>query len=751
MRLVRGRGRHTPLLAIGLLLLGCGTRPRFCVVPPGAEANEGRLDLAALPQTDEWIDVGLVIDAGEAGAWDFIMEGYTPSSIVRRDGRYYLYYVGADDYIADLRNLGPAHRSLGVAVSDDGIEWQKPVNRPVITFTASGNPEEGAVSAGIMTDANGTLLAFYGANIAADRATNQVNANIHLATSEDGLNFTPMGKVIDRYEAVPRRMGDEIHAAAALLSDSTYYVYFVPNGGPYSGTLRYCRGADPSALDDCGESLRSGGRPSIVPIGEDTYAFVVASNVYEVHRQCLTSFGDPVASFPPGPAIFALDPERRSWLMYYDRWSHIGMMVAPAGPIDITPPSVPPRHIGEAVAYDRIRTTWDPASDPDTGVLWYNVYRDGERVGTTRTSMFELSDLYERTTYAIEVRAVNLHGLEGAGSSVSVRTPADRQPPEVETVTASAIGEVEVRFDEPVAQSGTEWSRAFVINNDVRVTSATIGDAPNAIVLTTSAMEPEVLHTLTFTDVADRAGAANSASATVSFTPSVAHGLIAYWSFDDLSWLGIDRSGAYHNATPFGDVRGVSGKVSGALELTGEGYMEVAPTALLDGTLTSDFTVSAWVRPADLPSATDNTDGAYAIFSGPGRSDPLWLLYRSDGSFLAGTRRSTAESELVSAPFAPGAWHHVAMVADRSAATLSLYVDGALAQAAALGDSTLRSMERLESPSHAAYFGRYRLGVNSPRFALESYFFRGALDEIRIYRSALSQEEVRQIMGTPTG
>ena len=145
------------------------------------EATEWDLDPVSLPEASEWIDAGLVLDAGGFGAWDALMEGHTPAAVIRRDGTYLLYYVGADDYFADLRNIGPAHRSLGVATSEDGINWSKHTSEPVITFTSSGNPEEGAVSAGMTVDVDGPLLAYSGANIASDPNTSNIPTRVSLA------------------------------------------------------------------------------------------------------------------------------------------------------------------------------------------------------------------------------------------------------------------------------------------------------------------------------------------------------------------------------------------------------------------------------------------------------------------------------------------------------------------------------------------------------------------------------------------
>ena len=71
-----------------------------------------------MPHAEDWTDYGLVIDASPFGeGWDVLFEGGTPAGLVRRGNLFYLYYIGADDYIADKDNIGPAHRAIGVATS----------------------------------------------------------------------------------------------------------------------------------------------------------------------------------------------------------------------------------------------------------------------------------------------------------------------------------------------------------------------------------------------------------------------------------------------------------------------------------------------------------------------------------------------------------------------------------------------------------------------------------------------------------
>ncbi|HSH76094.1 MAG TPA: LamG-like jellyroll fold domain-containing protein, partial [Longimicrobiales bacterium] len=659
-----------------LVIAGCASDRGVCTLQEDEALVGPGVDLAPLPDPERWLDVGLVLDAGGFGAWDAFMEGYTPSSVILLDGSFYLYYVGADDYIPDLRNIGPSHRSLGVAVSQDGIRWSKPLDRPVITFSSSGNPEEGAVSGGIFVDGDGTVLAYYGANFSEDSTTADVQANVHLATSPDGLRFSPEGRVIDHLRAVPFRLGDEIHATAAFKYGDEYFVYFVPNGGPYSGTLRYCRGPGPASLTDCGEAHRTGGATSVVRIGDDTFAvFVVTrgtARVYRVPGRCLTQLGEPIETFSiQGQAKFALDPARRTWLMYYDQWRHVGLMVAPAGPPDSTPPGRPGNLGADPVDHAGVRLSWDPAADSETGVLRYEVYRDGALVGSTLEEAFELADLEENRGYLVEVRAVNLHGFQGTGSRIAIRTPFDSRPPLARAVTAVARDTVEVRFDEAIARSAGSDRTRFSIDQGVVVLEAAVGDSAHLIRLVTTPMQVESEYSLSY-EVVDGASRGNTGSGEVSFTTSVAPRLIGYWPFDGARPPGVDRSGSGHVGTMSANWSEATPRASGTLRFDGEVYLEIQPTALLDEAFESQFAVSAWVRPEQLPTATDNTDGAHLIFSTP---TPWRLLYRHDGRFIA-TVESIAEPIVTSEAYRPGEWHHIALVGNRAAGSLSLFVDG---------------------------------------------------------------------------
>lgn len=102
------------------------------------------------PKQADWTDHGVSMQTGITGAWDVRLGGaISPSTVVKKNGIYFLYYIGAD---GNRSTDGDArHRKLGVATSTDGINFTKYSGNPVITFLphkgSSREEEEGVFTA----------------------------------------------------------------------------------------------------------------------------------------------------------------------------------------------------------------------------------------------------------------------------------------------------------------------------------------------------------------------------------------------------------------------------------------------------------------------------------------------------------------------------------------------------------------------------------------------------------------------------
>ena len=215
---------------------------------------------------------------------------------------------------------------------------------------------------------------------------------------------------------------------------------------------------------------------------------------------------------------------------------------------------------------------------------------------------------------------------------------------------------------------------------------------------------------------------ANGTTYTAAFVAST--GLVAAYNFDETSGSTVlDFSGAGNNGTLVGG-RTSSGRFGGALNLTANGQMVTVPDAgSLD--LTTGMTLEAWIYP------TSNS-GVRDVVIKEGAGVDVYNLYHRNGFgrpegnvFVSGANRVAEGTAL---PI--NTWTHLATTYDGT--TLRLFVNGALVS------STLMSGPIATSS------GALRIGGNS----LWGEWFRGRIDEVRIYNRALSATEIQTDMST---
>ena len=83
---------------------------------------------------------------------------------------------------------------------------------------------------------------------------------------------------------------------------------------------------------------------------------------------------------------------------------------------DPSPPGAPADLAVILATASRIDLTWSSASDPESGISFYNIFRDGGHAGSPAATFFSDAGLEEDTEYLYEVSAVNGAGLEGPRS-----------------------------------------------------------------------------------------------------------------------------------------------------------------------------------------------------------------------------------------------------------------------------------------------------------------------------------------------
>ncbi|HXD20688.1 MAG TPA: LamG-like jellyroll fold domain-containing protein [Vicinamibacterales bacterium] len=205
-----------------------------------------------------------------------------------------------------------------------------------------------------------------------------------------------------------------------------------------------------------------------------------------------------------------------------------------------------------------------------------------------------------------------------------------------------------------------------------------------------------------------------------------AQGLVAAYSFDEGSGTSVrDASGSGNGGTVSNATWTTAGRLGGALVFNGSSALVTVPgtTSLR---LSAAMTLEAWVKPTAVDSLWRDV-----IYKG---SDDYYLEATSTSSARPAAGGTFAPDNVYGSSAIPvNAWTHLAATYD--GATLKLYVNGTLA-------SSTPRVARI-----AVSGGPLQIGGDSGA----GQYFAGAIDEVRIYSTAISEAQIRADMTTPIG
>jgi hypothetical protein len=205
--------------------------------------------------------------------------------------------------------------------------------------------------------------------------------------------------------------------------------------------------------------------------------------------------------------------------------------------------------------------------------------------------------------------------------------------------------------------------------------------------------------------------------------------LVAGWAFNEgTGTTTADASGHGHTGTINGATWATTGcKYGACLSFTGTGHNVTTPDAA-DLDLGTSFTIMAWVKPTTtagwrpvLIKENGTNLEAYLLYSNPSNQGAYFTdTGNVEKSVTGGSAISTTQ------------WTNVAMV--RNGTTLSYWVNGV-----SIASATVSSLPVVASSGILAIDGHTFWGGE---------WFSGALDDPRIYGSALTSAQIATAMGS---
>lgn len=338
---------------------------------------------------------------------------------------------------------------------------------------------------------------------------------------------------------------------------------------------------------------------------------------------------------------------------------------------------------------------------------------------TTWTDSSVCSGLAGGTSYYYKVTAVN--NALSLGSSDVISTPGTwqyRKKLTFDTFNANFLARVVVPFVPNHMKTGYEDLRFYDETAQKElpyyIESTTTGPPASATI---------TFKTGNFDNIYVYYGN-NSARSASSSTTVFGAGLMGYWPFSSASGGGTsDQSGYNYGLNLWsGDsmINGVVGRYGAALNLNGGNFAFLnaphAPTG-------SVATAEAWIYPTEYPASVSGI----VSWGARGSKDSLSLNLQPNGLPALSTWNNDIATAAGSVPVGLNVWSHIAVVLN--GANVTFYLNGVPLQSSPL---TL--------PNGAPTIVSQNLAVGVTSYS--SNFFKGKIDEVRLFNSALGPEEI---------
>jgi hypothetical protein len=267
-----------------------------------------------------------------------------------------------------------------------------------------------------------------------------------------------------------------------------------------------------------------------------------------------------------------------------------------------------------------------------------------------------------------------------------------------------------------LCQTSTEMSRARP-HGEYDVAAARI--IINRIIGKGSTMCKKLIYLVSFVSVLG-----------VVLTSTASAELIACWKFDDGGGTtAADASGNGHDGTLNGDATWALGQLGGALQLDGSGDYVNCGLVDLDTAVTGGLTVCAWINKSAGGDMKFCSNRQASNAAGGGFTCTIYNDRMELDLTNASARNLNRDTDGPTVP--ANTWVHVAWVYDDVANTFNEYHDAVLADSSP------------ENVSIGVSTQEFRIGADAPGLGR---YVNGLIDDLRIYDSALTEQEINAAM-----
>jgi fibronectin type 3 domain-containing protein len=399
-------------------------------------------------------------------------------------------------------------------------------------------------------------------------------------------------------------------------------------------------------------------------------------------------------------------------------------------PSDTTSPAAPAGFI--ATGGDGI-VTLDWADNTETDIARYTVHRSTtsggpyDAIATNLTfSSYSDTSVTNGTTYHYVVTAADTSLNESGNSAQASGTPQLPPPPNTPTgLAATAVSANRIDLAWNAVNGAYSYTLMRSTTSGGPYTTLATGVLPTSF--SDTSVSPRITYYYIVMGVNSGGQSANSAEASVRIDD-----LHLQLKFDETSGTtAADSSGNARHATLVNGPAFASGQIGNALGFTASSSQYATLPAGIVSAL-NDFTISTWVKP------TSHSNWARVFDFGNGTATNIFFTPQNgvNGKPRFAIKISNSAEQQIDGPsaLATDVWTHIAVTL--SGDTGTLYVNGV-----AVGTNNAMTF----NPSGMGSTTQNYLGKSQ----YPDPYFNGALDDFRIYGSALSASEVGILAAGP--